>query len=150
MISGWQEVLKDVISDVLETMFFSMVEFGDCGPADGGFDFGSEIQLLNHTGRTAISLRVSEIFARMITANFLGIEESQVTDDDLSDSLKELANMVGGGYHARIKEAGWRLGMPKVWKIDPGSVDTTQLAGELDFGFFGEPAGSAVVNQLPD
>jgi hypothetical protein len=149
MVVGWEQVLKDVISDILETMFFSMVEFGECGSGDRLFDYGSEIHLLNHTGRTAISLRVSEKFARMITANFLGVEESQVDDDDLKDSLKELANMVGGGYHARTKDADWRLGIPEVWKIGPESEETTQGAAELGFTFFGEPVGSAVVNYLP-
>ena len=94
-----EQVLRDVISEVLEAMFFAMVDFEECGPGRP-FDYESEIHLLNHNGRIAISLRVSEGFARMLTANFLGIEEYQVNDDDLEDSLKELANMVGGGYHA--------------------------------------------------
>ena len=117
MVLEWEQVLKDVISEVLETMFFSMVEFQECGPADRSFDYESEIELLNHDGRMVISLRVSEEFARMITASFLGIEENQVKDDDLVDSLKELANMVGGGYHAQIDDVGRQLGIPRVWKI---------------------------------
>jgi CheY-specific phosphatase CheX len=149
MVFEWEQVLKHVISDVLETMFFSMVDFEECEPGDRSFDYGSEIHLLNHTGRTAISLQVSEEFARMITANFLGIEEGDVSEDDMKDSLKELANMVGGGYHARLKEAGWRLGIPRVWKIGPESMDTTQWETGLDFAFLGEPAGAAMVNYLP-
>ena len=149
MLLEWEQVLKHVISDVLETMFFSMVDFGECGPEDQCFDYGSEIHLLSHAGCTAISLRVSEEFARMITANFLGVEENQVNDDDMKDSLKELANMIGGGYHARVKGAGWRLGIPEVWKIGPESMDSTQRDAELDFAFLGEPAGSATVNYLP-
>ena len=97
--------------------------FEECGP-EQSFDYESEIHLLNHEGRIAISLRVSEEFARMITANFLGIEENQVNDDDLEDSLKELANMVGGGYHAHINDAGWQLGIPRVWKIGVDEADT--------------------------
>ena len=52
--------------------------------------------LTESDGRIVISLQVSEEFARMITANFLGIGEDQVKDDDIEDSMKELANMVGG------------------------------------------------------
>jgi hypothetical protein len=143
-----EQMLKDVISEVLETMFFAMVDFGEYGPGDGSFDYESEISLLNHTERIAISLQVSEEFARMITANFLGIEEDQVNDDDLCDSLKELANMVGGGYHARINNTGWHLGIPRSWKIGPESMDTTHAEEGLVFAMFGEPAGSAVVNYL--
>ena len=100
MALEWEQVLKDVISEVLETMFFAMVDFEECGPVQS-FDYESEIHLLNHKGSIAITLRVSKEFATMLTADFLGIEEHQVNDDDLEDSLKELANMVGGGYHAQ-------------------------------------------------
>ncbi len=105
--------------------------------------------LLNHKGRIAISLRVSEEFARMITANFLGIEEDQVDDDDLEDSLKELTNMIAGGYHAHINDVDWQLGIPRARKIGPEEMDTAQAAAGLGFAFFGEPAGSALVNYLP-
>jgi hypothetical protein len=145
-----EQVLKEVISEVLESMFFAMVEFEGCGPGDGPFDYASEINLTNHKGRIAICLRVSEEFARMITANFLGIEESQVHDDDLKDSLKELANMVGGGLHVRSNYADRRLGIPTVRKIESDGMDRAQAASGLGFAFFGEPAGSVVLDHLPD
>ncbi len=148
MALEWEPVLREVISEVLEAMFFAMVDFEESGPGRP-FDYESEIDLLNHKGRIAISLRVSEEFARMLTANFLGIEEHQVNDDDLEDSLKELANMVGGGYHALINDQDWQLGIPRVWKIGVEGADTTQAPAGLAFAFFGESAGSAVVNYLP-
>ncbi len=73
MASEWEPVLKDVISEVLETMFFAMVDFEECGHIDQSFEYGSEIDLCNHEGRIVISLQVSEEFARMITADFLGV-----------------------------------------------------------------------------
>lgn len=145
----WEQVLKDVISEVLETMFFAMVEFGECGAEDRSWDYESEIDLLNHKGRICISLRVGEEFAKMITANFLGIQEHQVAEDDLKDSLKELANMVGGGYQARITDGVWQLGIPRVCRIGPEATDATPRAAALGFAFFGQPAGSVVVNYLP-
>ncbi len=148
MAQEWEQVLGDVISEVLETMFFAMVEFEECGPGRP-FDYESQIRLINHKGRIVISLRVSEEFVRMITANFLGIEEYQVKDDDLEDSLKELANMVGGGYHAHINSPDWRRGIPRVFKIGVEELDTIQAPARLGFAFFGEPAGSAAVNYLP-
>ena len=144
-----EQVLKEVISEVLESMFFAMVEFEGCGPGDGPFDYASEINLTNHKGCIALCLRVSEEFARMITANFLGIEESQVHDDDLTDSLKELANMVGGGLHARSSYADRRLGIPTAWKIGSDGMDGEQVASGLAFACFGELVGSVVLNNLP-
>ena len=143
-----EQMMKDVISEVLETMFFAMVEFDECEPGRP-FDYESEIHLVSDKQRIAISLRVSGEFARMITANFLGIEEYQVNEDDLEDSLNELANMVGGGYHAHINDPAWQLGLPRVWKIGVEGVDSTQASAGVGFAFFGESAGSAVVNYLP-
>jgi hypothetical protein len=143
MASEWEQVLKDVISEVLETMFYSMVEFEQFEPPDHPFDYKSEIDLLNHEGRVVISLQVSEGFARMITADFLGIGENQVKEDDIEDSMKELANMVGGGYHARINDPNWQLGIPMAWKIEPGAPDTHKDAPGLGFGFLGQAAGLA-------
>jgi hypothetical protein len=141
-------MLRDVISEVLEIMFFAMVEFDECEP-EQSFDYESEIHLMSDEQRIVISLRVNGEFARMITANFLGIEECQVNDDDLEDSLKELANMVGGAYHAHINDPGWQLGLPRVWKAGVEGADTGQAPAGLGFAFFGESAGSAVVNYLP-
>jgi CheY-specific phosphatase CheX len=142
-------VLKDVISEVLETMFFATVEFGECGAEDRCSDYESEIDLLNHKGRICISLRVGEEFAKMITANFLGVQEHQVADDDVKDSLKELANMVGGGCQARLTDGAWELGIPRVCRIGPEGTEATRRPRALGFAFFGEPAGSIVVNCLP-
>jgi len=105
MGSEWEQVLKEVISEVLETMFYAMVEFEQSATGNHPFDFESEILLTNSDGKIVISLQVSEEFARMTTADFLGIGQDQIKDDDIEDSMKELANMVGGLYHARIDDA---------------------------------------------
>jgi len=143
-------VLKEVISEVLETMFFAMVDFSGSAQEDRSFDYESEINLLNYNGRTSISLCVSEEFASLITGNFLGVEESQLTDNDLKDSLKELANMVGGGFHARMNGVGWQLGIPKVWRLVPEGTNEVRAADRLVFDYFGEPAGSALIHYLPN
>ena len=148
MVSDWDQVLKHVISEVIETMFFSVMEFQDCGRGDRSFGYESEIELQNHEGRMVISLQLSEEFAGMITAGFLGIEEDQVKDEDLLDSIKELVNMIGGGYHARIDKVGRQLGIPGVWKIGPNRTHWAQATVRLDFNFFEEPAGSAVLSCL--
>jgi hypothetical protein len=142
-------VLKDVISEILETMFFAMVEFKDCGREDRCFDYESEIELQNHEGRIAISLQLSEEFTRMITAGFLGVEENQVKDEDLQDSMKELVNMIGGGYSARINDAAWKLGIPRFRKIGPDPTRRAQAAVRLVLSYLEEPVGSAVLSYLP-
>ena len=149
MVLELEPVLKDVISEILETMFFAMVEFKDCGREDRCFDYESEIELQNHEGRIAISLQLSEEFTRMITAGFLGVEENQVKDEDLLDSMKELVNMIGGGYSARINDAAWKLGIPRFRKIGPDPTRRAQAAVRLVLSYLEEPVGSAVLSYLP-
>ncbi len=143
----WQPVLKDVISEVLETMFFSIVDFteGECGTAD--FDYATQISLINHESRLEILVQFKNDFARTITANLLGIDEEEVSEDDLQDSLRELANMVGGGYHARILSKHWQLGIPLAWKTEPIEGKSGNSITGLILECFGEALGSAVVKQ---
>jgi hypothetical protein len=151
MTIQWEPVLKDVISEVLETMFFAMVDFEDGDSGEGAFDYESRICLFNHAGRMEISLNVSSGFARMITANFLGINEDQVGEDDIQDSLKELTNMVGGGYHVRTSNTDYELGIPKAWKIaDSECAENREEETGMHFGCFGEPVGSALLKYMPD
>ena len=78
MVSDWDQVLKHVISEVIETMFFSVMEFQDCGRGDRSFGYESEIELQNHEGRMVISLQLSEEFAGMITAGFLASRRTRL------------------------------------------------------------------------
>jgi CheY-specific phosphatase CheX len=148
MASEWEPVLKDVISEVLETMFFTTVEFEQCGQMDHPFEYISEIDLFSHEGRTVISMLISEEFAATITADFLGIRLDQVKEDDVEDCIKELANMTGGGYHARINDADWQLGIPRAWKIAPGDRDPAKAAAGLGFSCLGQSAGSVFLLHL--
>jgi hypothetical protein len=148
MGSEWEQVLKAVISEVLETMFFAVVDFEHSGPGDHTFDFESEILLSSSEGKIVISLQVGEEFARMTTADFLGIGQDQVKEDDIEDTMKELANMIGGLYHAGIDDFKWELGIPRVWKIDQGVSDRSESFAGLNFSFFGQPAGSVRLVRL--
>jgi len=147
MIMQWEPILKEVISEVLETMFFALVEF-DVDSENRPFSYESEIYIFNHVGKIAISFQVSGEFARMITANLLGINEAQVKEEDLQDTLRELANMVGGNYQARMKDHNWRLGIPSARKLDE-ECGTHPGTTELIFGCFGEPMGAAAVKFMP-
>jgi len=150
MTTQWKPVLRDVISEVLETMFFAFIDFEDGDSGDKYFDYGSVICLFNNTGRMEISLNMSSGFARMITANFLGINEDQVEEDDIQDSIKELTNMVGGGYHVRTSNTDYELGIPRAWRI----VDKEHAAGNEDeglyFGSLDELVGCALLKFMPD
>lgn len=147
-----KEVLRDVISEVFETMFFTDVDFEESGGADGAFEYGSRTRLEHNEGCLVLTMRIGEKFARIITANFLGIDEAkanEITEEDLLDSLRELANMVAGGCHAHTHGSDWKLGIPGAWRTGTGQEESTQNVCRLGFTFAGEPAGSAALEYLP-
>jgi hypothetical protein len=132
-------------------MFFAMVDFEDRDAGDELFDYEAQICLFNHTGRMEISLSMGRAFAKMITANFLGINEDQVGEDDIQDTLKELTNMVGGGYHVRTSNTEYELGIPRAWSIAAREpTESRPQETGLIFGCFGEPVGSALLQFLSD
>ncbi len=152
MVFMRKEVLRDVISEVFETMFFTDVDFEECGGADRAFEYGSQTRLEHHEGCIVLTMGMGEKFARIITANFLGIDEAkanEITEDDLVDSLRELANMVAGGCHAHAHGSEWKLGIPRAWRIGTGQEESTLSVCRLGFTFAGEPAGSAALEYLP-
>ncbi len=139
MESHERSAMKDAISEVLETMFFVFVDFnGDSSEAQLA-ECESSISLYNSRERVDISFKAREEFARLISANLLGLDESDVGSDDLEDTMKEFANMVGGNYKARIDVRNqWDLGIPQ-FRLLGGQSD---LGGSgLVFSCYGRSMG---------
>lgn len=105
-----KELLKDIVSEVLEHMFFMVPEgLEGTGPEARG-DFLAQIVI---SGPRSIRLMflVSQAMAEQMAQNLLPGEEP--TLQLVKDVFKEFANMVGGNF---IKYLGteWRLGLPEV------------------------------------
>ncbi|MDR3568771.1 MAG: chemotaxis protein CheX [Syntrophobacteraceae bacterium] len=141
-----------MISEVFETMYFTDVDFEEReGEGEGVFEYGSETRLEHSEGCIVLRMRIGEKFAKMITANFLGIDEAradEVKEDDLVDSLRELANMVAGGCHAHAPGSDWKLGIPRAWRGGAEEDNSARRVCGLGFTFSGEPAGSAALEYL--
>ena len=112
METTWQPAMKSAISEVLETMFFETVNFGSQNPTVRDWYCDSAIRLSNATESREITFRVTEPFARLMAANFLASEEDELTPEEIADVMREMANMVGGNYLARLKDEEWWLGIP--------------------------------------
>jgi hypothetical protein len=110
--------MRDAISNVLETMFFLVPAFEETEGSqtfqDGTFFLESSITMGNDSQNVRLLFRVTRDFVSMITANFLGVEQGEVTVEEMEDTLKELANMVGGDCLARLPTNSWELGIPKL------------------------------------
>ncbi|MEE2789842.1 MAG: chemotaxis protein CheX [Myxococcota bacterium] len=81
------------------------------------------------TGFTLI-VATSEHVARSWASTLFACDESACTEDDLRDVMGELANVLAGGFKARLSSA-IRLGLPESGFGLPGHLVTTSA---LDVG----------------
>jgi CheY-specific phosphatase CheX len=110
--------MRDAISNVLETMFFLSPEFSEGRNLRAfqqwPFFLESSITIASKVRALRLVFRVTKEFAGTITANFLGVEQEEVPLEEMEDTLKELANMVGGDCLVRLPADNWELGIPKI------------------------------------
>lgn len=107
-----KELLKDIISEVLEEMFFMVPEGLEGVGLQARGDLLAEIVL---RGERSIRLMflLSKATAEQMAQNLLPGEET--TPQLVKDVLKEFANMVGGNL-IKYLGADWRLGLPEVYE----------------------------------
>jgi CheY-specific phosphatase CheX len=98
------EILFSAAQQVLETMFFtSIMGDRDTPPGDPAID----VRVAFHGSPSGIlGMRLSACAARAIATNFLGTEDdSEVTEAQITEVVRELANMVCGAVLSQL-EAG--------------------------------------------
>lgn len=127
--------MKDAISNVLETMFFLPTEILDRDIslqqwlAHEKALLGSQIHFHGSLSGSTYLL-VPEEVAGEITANFLGLGEGEVTEEQKKDTVKEAINMIGGQLLSLLdSEGAFRLGIPEL--MDEGELGVERL-GELE------------------
>ncbi len=133
-----QAAMRKAISDVLETMFFLTVDFED-RPPEGQLSLcQAGIPVWLEDGRMTVTLSMVEDFARMAAANFLGVDDDRVDDNEVADVVREMANMVGGGFIENPGDTKARLGIP-TFSRTRGTIGPN--AGEIPFACMGDFAG---------
>jgi len=138
-----QSMMKNVISEVLETMFFIMINFDGLNSSHRAYDFESRIDLCNESEKLQIGLCVREHFAKMVAANFVGKRDEEVENEEMEDVMKELANMVGGNYMSKIASKNWQLGIPSFGRFEGG--DDSQSTTSVSLFYMGENVGMLIV-----
>jgi chemotaxis protein CheY-P-specific phosphatase CheC len=112
--------MKQAISNVLELMFFQSVQFNekDCLLSEWMPPDQSHIAAtLRFTGPVsgAYYFIVPVDMAKEITANFLGLDENEISDAQERDTVKEALNMIGGHMLSLLdKPEGFQLGIPEI------------------------------------
>jgi CheY-specific phosphatase CheX len=139
MAEAIREAACTAVSSVFETMFFISLDFEAIDPVPP--PQGEEGML---RGRIGVDGKVAGILTldlprpllSMLTANFLGLEESEVSPAQIEDMAGELTNMVAGNLFANLdKKNVYKLTPPETrWHpvdAEPAPAGTRDTA--LDF-----------------
>jgi len=107
--------LHEAIKNVLERMFFieALVDFD---PDVLDTEPGVEARLAFEGAPAGwFALRLTTVAARSISADFLGIDESEVSEQQLKAVVCELANMICGSMLSQVESTvTFRLGPPRI------------------------------------
>ena len=128
------KTFKEAISNVLETMFFQPVQFVDskCNLLEWFPDKQSLVgATLSFSGPLAGSfyLLIPVTVVKEITANFLGLEQEEIHEEQRGDTVKEATNMIGGRMFSLFDRKGaFQLGIPEL--IDENDLTNDKL-GDL-------------------
>ena len=108
------EALRDSVDEVLEKMFFAetLGEAPDAGPVAD--DIAVEVPFEGEVPGL-MCLHVTAAAAREIAADFLGIEAAEISWTQVSEVVRELANMICGSVLSRVESAVvFRLDIPRI------------------------------------
>jgi len=133
-----KKILKDSISDVLGTMFFLPVQMtsDDCIPEKWFSDKDPLFEATIHFGGPhagSFHLIMPIEVASEITANFLGLNESEINVEQRRDTVKEAINMIGGHALSVFDHKGrYKLGLPRLTeKKGLADIPLSDLNGEV-------------------
>jgi len=112
--------MKNSISDVLETMFFLSLDFSNDLDLLGLWDTGKDPMIaakLSFSGPLSgyAVFCIPKKLALSITADFMGKDEQEISDDQIDGTVKEIINMIiGNTFSLYDPEAVFDLGVPEL------------------------------------
>ena len=116
--------MKNSISEVLETMFFLPLEFPDgVNPEE---IWGSQKEVLVVGKLTFSGPFAGDLFffiprnlAVSLTGSFLGVDEESIFQDHVTETVKEITNMIAGSTFGNYDDqAVFDLGIPEMTNFD--------------------------------
>jgi chemotaxis protein CheX len=141
-----KDLLTRVVDDVLETFVGSLTDAVQ--PADPVLPVTAFVQITGGwTG--AVLLSCSAELAATMTAAMLAVPVEELAQEDISDAVGEVANMVGGTVKSLLLEPA-DLSLPTViFGATGATVPGTELLLQVDRTCAGEPLRATVLAAGP-
>lgn len=130
MSDSLQLVLRQSVEAVLEKMFF--IRSLDEATGELPLWENDVMAYLSFEGEPpgSLTLRVTRDAARSISADFLGGDESELTQQQIAEVVCELANMICGSVLSRVESAAtFRLVSPQIAAAGGGVGEAAEPAG---------------------
>jgi chemotaxis protein CheX len=110
----FEELLQNCTQEVFETMIF--MDMSDTCDPEREVTFGDNSYLSTITFKGNIegclSISCTDICARLITSNMLGIEnESEIAEEEINDAFGEVANMIMGSLKAAVQNLPFEISL---------------------------------------
>jgi len=123
-------ILRQAISNVLETMFFLPVQIVEDNSMRDNWLQSKKLWHVavrfNGPVSGSFFLLVPAKMVREITANFLGLDETEVEPGQEADTVKEALNMIGGYVLSQVEKADdFQIGLPEI--VGSGQADLCRL-----------------------
>ena len=121
--------MKSSIFEIMETMFFTPVEFSESIPEEFP-DLKQPDKII--AGRLNFSgpflgyfiLFAPKKLAKMLTSDFLGEDEENISSEQISETVKEILNMLAGGTFTHYDDnAVFNLDIPETVDFDKAKTD---------------------------
>ncbi len=152
MLDKLRPQFLEKLTNILETMFFLIVEPVEDSAQDGEIGTGREEKkdcsdpsfvkgIIEFEGKTTGSIRLylPYVMAQKMAENFLGLEEEVPVQNQILDMVGELINVVAGNLISCMGAAGeFSLTMPRAETSLPPPPRKRTNGGELDLYFQAE------------
>lgn len=114
------KAMKISISKVLEGMFFLPLDFYDASDPEEIISSDWETIICSRLGFSGLFsgnflFFAPEGLARTMTANFMGTDKSKISQDTITETVKEIINMIAGNtFSIYDDQAVFDLGIPEM------------------------------------
>ena len=126
-----QQIFYESASEVLETMFFAGITNEDSQPA-GDALISAEL-IFHGTPSGRFGIQIAHSTAHAIAASFLGLDETEVGEEQIAEVVCELTNMICGSVLSRV-EAGARFELMHP-EIDPQNRNWREVKNAFGSAF---------------